>query len=174
MKSTIYRIVLLSTFFLAACSATETSSSYFINRFKKDQSDLDRLLIELRNSDLVDIRNDLKIFRPSDFSSEIKEHLVRLGITELHFYPTGCNNGSGLEIDLTTNWTAAFPVHLSQSLCKEDINTDKAYFKRDNGNEGWGVGDNCVIWFEYTSTKGVSTYYDKQTDTLNHNHLSTK
>ena len=152
---------------LTSCSTPETNPGSFIDKFKKSEADFDHVLKELRNDDLIiGYRNQLKIFRPTDFNKKIENNLVRLGINEFHFYSTVCHDTSRIEIDLTTNWTTAFPVHLCQSFCINDLNIEKAYFKRDNGNEGWGLGDNWVVWFEHSSTKGILTYYDKKSDTL--------
>ena len=159
-------IILLFSTFTIACSTNETKPSYFIKKFRNDRQSFEILLQDLRNDDLTSSRNIFKIFRPSDFKEAIKNKLRRLGIKEFNFYVTGCQNASKFSIDLTTNWTTAFPVHLEQLPCEQDISFDKAYFKRDNGNEGWGLGDNWVVWFEHTSTKGILTYYDKKTDTL--------
>ena len=124
-------------------------------------------MVDLRNNDLLQKRNSLKIFRPYDFDKLIQAKLDKLGVTEVLFYSHYCDSLklTSLEFDLTTNWSRQFLVHLAQSPCNSNETTKDNYFKKDNTNEGWGLGDNWCLWFEHVSTKGAAVDYNKKFDT---------
>lgn len=163
-----FHLLLAVTILFYNCSDRKYDSQYYISRFYKHQSDFDKLMIELRSNELLQKRNSLKIFKSADFDKETKNNLNRLGITEIIFYPIYCDSvGYGnLEFDLTTDWSKQFPVHLNQTLCDNEDTIKRSYVKRKNTNEGWGLGDKWILWFEHSSVRGgLVQYYDKKTDT---------
>lgn len=167
-KKCFYLLFTLILFFYN-CSDHDGDHQYFISKFYKHQTDFDKLMVELRNNELLQKRNSLKIFKPTDFGKATKSSLDKLGVREIIFYSHYCDSigYTDVEFDLTTNWSREFPVHLNQTLCNSYETVKGNYFERDNTNEGWGLGDNWCLWFEHTSTKGIAVYYDKRLDTAN-------
>jgi len=165
-----FYLLLILTLSFYNCSDHDGDHQYYISKFYKQQTDFDKLMIELRSNGLLQKRNSLKIFKAIDFDKATRNSLDRLGITEIIFYSHYCDSigYTDVEFDLTTNWSRQFPVHLNQTSCSSDETVKGNYVRRNNTNEGWGLGDNWCLWFEHSSVKGLVQYYDKKTDTINY------
>ena len=141
---------------------------FLMSKFYKDQNKLDSLLADLRDNSLLQRQNLLKIFKPTDFDEQLQFRLTELGITKFLYYTTSCNNYSKLEFDLTTNWSKKIPVHITQSMCENNMNIKGYHSKLGSENEGWGLGDNWLIWVERAPMERNLEYFDKKVDTINH------
>jgi hypothetical protein len=125
-------------------------------RFDLNQDELNELTKTLRANSSITNRNFLKVFLPTDFYSSLQQKMNRIGIIKMDYYSNFGDTSDVREFDFTTDWKYKVPVHITNSSLSNDENKRGGYFKRPNGNEGWGMGDNWIIWNEYSSTTNDS------------------
>jgi hypothetical protein len=132
--------------------------------FYKHQIEFNEIVTQLYKSPLINKKRTLLFFTPNHFGPSLQNKMEKIGITKLIYYTKYCDSlaKKGIvyfEFDFITNWKASVPVHITKEPCNNDYNMVGGYFKRDNGNEGWGLGDNWVIWYEHFPTSNKSKTY---------------
>lgn len=128
-----------------------------LERFSVEETRLHQIANEFRAIAWTNSKHNLVIFSPSDFSPAIENELKTVGITSVLFYQVGCDSEpGGKEFDFTVNWTGPAPVHLVQSPCEEQEFKKGAHSEHENGNEGWGMGDKWMVWYEYSPVNSDS------------------
>ncbi len=165
-------IVLLFIFFVS-CESNKTEQTQPSNNKKADsikniipfgkkfydhKNELNDIVLELKKSPLINSKSTMTIFVPNNFDPTLQNKMNNVGILEFLYYSTYCDSSqlrysSTFQFDFTTNWSDKVPVHLNTKPCQDEENNFGSYFKRDNGNEGWGLGDIWVIWYEHFSAK---------------------
>ena len=111
------------------------------------------MLMVLQKDSIINKGNLSTIFKPDDFNADLKDRMIKLGITEFSYYRIRCYLKGDTpyvpyQFDFRTNWNDKVAWHLNFVPCPVPESKLAGYTKLDNGNEGWGLGNGWILWYE--------------------------
>ncbi len=145
-----FQLCFLVVAIASSCKRHDKIPDTYITRFRANEPVLSKLIETLRKDSTFEKFPEIEGgLEPQLFGKSVRTQLNELGILNVYIFSWGASRGiRQRQFNLTTNWRAENPIHITFNSL-DSIETVKGFYRKDeNANEIWGLGNHWSLWIE--------------------------